>query len=153
MSASRRGYLLIETAVAIAVLSIGAVGVHFAMQQVLVLRALSEDYTKASFLLDSLVREIEVEPRLAEQQRSGNFDAPYQRFSYSVLVDRVQTPLPDLPIELPRELREAIEEELGYMGRITATVRWSRRGEPDEVSISTLVPPRQFWTPEEAQRQ
>ncbi|MCH7909983.1 MAG: hypothetical protein IIB38_10245, partial [Candidatus Hydrogenedentes bacterium] len=60
------GYILLETAVALVLLSVGATTVHRTIQEAIRTRGQAQDYTRVRFLLDQVVADIEIQPELTE---------------------------------------------------------------------------------------
>lgn len=144
-----RGYILVETITAMAVLSVSAVAVQQAVLTAVQARGLSQDYTTAQFLMEELAATAELEPRLASgDTRSGTFNAPHERFAYTLTVEKVAVPMPALPQGLTPEQRAVLAQaHLGYMGRLTVEIQWYRGGQPFSASGATLIAPGRLWLP------
>jgi hypothetical protein len=145
----RRGYLLFESIVAIAVLSVGIVGINAAFRQALLTRAIADDYTRAAFLLDRVITPLTLQPVLAVGTDEGDFgrDDALRRFRWETRIEKVDVPLPELPPELQENYRLQIEREAGAMARITATVTWTRAGSTYTRTAATLFPGSRLWAP------
>ncbi len=137
-----------ETMVAMAVLSIGIVTVNRALYQVLLTRAVAQDYTVARYFLEQTIAPYELQPILVETVDEGTFGEAYPRFRWDVRVDAIEVPLPALPPELPEEMREALEADFRYMGRVTARVHWTRAGTHYRRTAVTLISADRIWIPE-----
>lgn len=142
-----RGYILVETITAMAVLSVTAVTVQQGVYVAVQARGLSQDYTTAQFLMEQIVAAADLEPWLAPGDvHAGTFTAPNDRFSYTWIVDKVAVPLPPIPPEIAGERRAAFEAALEqFMGRLRVEIRWSRGGQPFTVEGKTLVAPGRLW--------
>lgn len=142
-----RGYILVETLTAMAVLSITAATVQQAVYTAVQARGLARDYTTAQFLMDRMVAEAELEPRLAAgDTHSGTFDAPDDRFAYTWTVEQAEVPMPPLPPGLSAQQRAGLTSSfLRYMGRIRVEIRWHRGGQPFSVTGATLIAPERLW--------
>ena len=77
----RRGYILVETLVAMAVLSVSLLGIHRGISQALTARARTMDFTVARFLMEQKLGELMLQPELVKSSGQGNFEAPHERFS------------------------------------------------------------------------
>lgn len=149
---NRAGWVLVETLVALIVLSIGVIAVNRAMQEGLVTRAMARDYTQARFLLEQVMGELELQPILAEGARkAGDFGEAHPRFSYAWAVSRVDIPQPALPPRARTALVQPVELPVSYLGKITATVLWTRAGRSFQRTAETLVAPERLFI-EEAER-
>jgi len=136
------GYILLESAVALVLLSIGTYAVHGTIQQAITARGQAQDYTQARFLLEGLVAEIEQQPEVPELQRKGQFPAPNDRFSWSYSVRRVNLPLPE---PTPLANGSTVRYTTRYLGHVNARIEWERRGQPDSESFETLISSQKFW--------
>jgi hypothetical protein len=147
MTPRRRGYILVETVTAMAILSISAVTVQRALQVAIHARGLAQDYTTAQILMDNLVAERSLQPRIAVgAQSAGQFPPPHDRFHFSWRFDEVNIPLPTLPSHLPPERAAAMEQAfLSHMGKLRVDINWSRAGEPVRITAETLFSPEQAW--------
>jgi len=94
----RSGYILIETAVALAILSIGALTINTTIREAIQTRGQSQDFTRARFLLDEVMAGITGEPVVTEGSRSGRFSGSDQRFSWEYAIRRVNMPPPPVPL-------------------------------------------------------
>jgi len=142
----QRGYMLLETIVAMMVLSVGVLAVNRALYQVLLTRAIARDYTEARFLLEQVIAPIELQPLVAEGEAAGDFGEAYPRFSWRRTIERVPVPIPDLPTDLPDQLRGLLEESAGHLGEVTVTVEWTRAGRSYQRTAMTMVAPHRIWS-------
>jgi len=142
-----RGYILVETLTAMAVLSVTAAVVQQGVYTAVQARGLSQDYTTAQLLMEQLVATADLEPWLATgESHHGEFDEPNARFSYAWSVEKVAVPMPALPPELSAEQRAGFEATLRqHMGRLRVEIRWSRGGQDFDVTGETLVAPGRLW--------
>lgn len=157
MSSRRSGYILVETAVALVILAIGAFAVQRTIQEAIRTRGQAQDFTQARFLLDQLMADITLQPELTEQRRRGRFPEPQSRFSWSYEIQRVDVPAPAQPLRPPprgvKQKRFRYPEESAYMARVRATVRWERAGMSFSESYETLLPADRLWQPPKRRRQ
>lgn len=144
-----RGYILVETIVAMAVLSVAILGVHRAISQALTARARTMDVTVARYLLEEVLGDLTLQPELTEGQGQGTFPAPHERFGYSWSIKRVDIPKPEITGNLPPAQREYIERllENSYVGKVQIKVAWERSGQRFEQAAETIIGPRQLWQP------
>ena len=149
MKQSVRGYILVETITAMAILSLAAVTVQRAVQVSIQARGLAQDYSVAQLLLEQIVADQRLQPRIAlGANEQGSFPAPYERFQYSWTLSEVAIPLPPLPPEIPPERIDAVRQDFrDYMGRLQVEIDWSRAGQPFSVMGETLFGPDQAWRP------
>ena len=142
-----RGYILVETLTAMAVLSITAAAVQQGVYTAVQARGLAQDYTTAQLLMERIVSTADLEPRLAAGDvHEGTFPPPEDRFAYTWGVEAVDVPMPSLPMEIPPEQRAGLESGfLGYMGRLRVEIRWTRGGQPVSVAGETLIAPERLW--------
>ncbi len=104
--ASCGGYILIEAVVALVLLSVGAYAVHGTLRQAILTRGQAQDYTQVRFALQQVVSELELQPMLNEEERSGRFPGELERFAWRYTISRVALPLPPEVMALPPEQRE-----------------------------------------------
>ncbi len=143
------GYILIEAAVAMVLLSIGALTVHRTLQEAIRTRGQAQDYTRARFLLEQVVADLESQPELVEHTDRGRFEGEHARFTWDYRVRRVNMPRPGPPLRPPPEgkkfQRFAYLENIGYLAHVRATVSWTRAGRPFSESYETLLGPEALW--------
>ncbi len=146
------GWILLETIVALMMLSIGGVAVNRAMQEALVTRAMARDFTEARFLMEQVMSELELQPALVEgESKSGNFGDDFPRFSYQWNVSRVELPQPELPPQAAAILVQPLQLPVHYLGKIHVTLTWTRAGRKFSRSAETLIAPERIFTEEDAQ--
>ena len=145
------GYILIEAAVAMVLLSIGAMTVHRTIQEAIRTRGQAQDYTRARFLLEQVVADLEIQPELIEHSDRGRFEGEHARFSWDHRVQRVNLPMPGPPLRPPPEGKkvESFEYPEGqeYLAHLRASVSWTRSGRSFSESYETLLSPDSLWQP------
>ncbi len=147
------GYILFEAVFSMAVLSIAGLTFQSALQQAILTRGQAIDYTTAKFLLEQINSEIELQPQHIEGSKSGTFPEPYNRFSYEWKIQKIPVPKPQLPSQLPPQLRENLEKMFrDYMAKVDIWIRWHRAGMKFEVHAQNLFQPEKLWIPEEYQK-
>lgn len=157
MRARAAGYILIETAVAVLLLSVGAFAVHRTIQEAIRTRGQAQDYTRARFLLDQRMAEVLAQPVMVEARAQGRFSGQDDRFSWSSAIRRVNTPVPRTPLRPPREgapLAAPFEfpRSRDYLAAVQVTVSWERGGMNFSETYETLLPPQRLWQPPPAPR-
>lgn len=131
------------------VLSVGIVGINTSLRQVLLTRALAEDYTHVRFLLDELVATVELRYPVTSGEESGAFGED-SRFRWSRSIEAYPTPIPPLPVQLTEEEALDLQQTVGQLARVTVRVDWARMGSSySREAISFLPVGRLFLTPEE----
>ncbi len=149
---SQRGYILVEAAVALVLLSVGSMTIHRTIQEAIRTRGQAQDFTHARFLLTQVVSELEVQPELVESTAQGRFDEEYSRFSWTYEVRRVNFPMPAAPLQPPPKgsgQNQGIQFVQGqnYLAHVMATVSWTRSGTEFTESYETLLGPAKLWQP------
>lgn len=143
------GWVLIETLVAMVLLSVGVMAINRALVEALRTRAIAKDYTAARFLLDEKMGELEMQPMLNEgDSGAGQFKAQEQ-FSFSWSVARVDLPTPPIPAELQQFFLEPPTLPEPHLGRISVTVMWTRAGREFNATGETLISAKRILTLEE----
>ncbi len=146
---NRGGYILIEAAVAMVLLSIGALTVHRTIQEAVRTRGQAQDYTRARFLLEQVMADLESQPELVEHSDRGRFEGEHARFSWDYRVRRVNLPKPGRPLRPPPEGEKikkfTYPEGQEYLAHLRATVSWTRSGRPFSESYETLLAPEALW--------
>ena len=79
----KEGWVLIETLVAMVLLSVGVLAINRALRESLQTRAIAKDYTTARFLLDEKMGELEMQPVLNEGDGGTGIYKDQERFSFS----------------------------------------------------------------------
>ena len=144
-----RGYIFVETVVAMGLLSVSMLVIQGAVRQAIITRGQAQDFTTARFLLEEVMAERELQPEMPEGSGSGRFDPPNARFAYEWELSKVKVPRPQMPPDLSKDEIEQFKKMFkGYMGKLVATVRWSRAGQEREAVGETLLKPEQLWLPE-----
>lgn len=139
------GWILIETLVAMTMLSVGVLAMNRAMQEALETRAMARDYTEARFLIEQVMSELEMQPQLVEgASKAGGFGKDYPRFSYAWTVSRFDFPQPVLPPDVQQFLNGPVGLPEPYLGKIQVTVNWTRRDRPYSRTVETLIPAEQL---------
>lgn len=155
--AGSRGWILVETLVALVVLSVGILAANRALGESLFTRAMAQDYTQARFFLERVMSELELQPKLAENSEGkGDFGKDYPSFSYRWEVTRADIPVPRIPPEILIKFPDGIKLPVPYLGKIRVTVFWTRRGQTYSRSVETLISPERLYVyekPEEASEQ
>jgi len=143
-----RGYILVETIVAMGLLSVSMMVIQGAIRQAIITRGQAEDYTTARFLMDQVTAKIELQPEMVEGSDSGSFSGEHKRFRYKWELTKVQVPKPAFPDDFePRERKRLQRLFKGYMGKLQVVIRWSRAGHKFEAVGETLLSPEQLWIP------
>lgn len=147
-----RGYILVEAVTAMAVLSITAVAVQRAVHTAALARGLAQDYTTAQFLLDRLVADQSLQPRIAAgESHEGVFPPPHERFSYRWSLEKLDITMPEPPLALAPEQRAALTSGLlNFMGKLHIEVTWNRGGEQFSADGETLLSPDRVWVDPQA---
>lgn len=135
------GYILVETLVAMAVLSISMVTIHNALGQAALTHAQARDLTQARFLLDQKMGEYRLNPALEEGEVSGDFGEALPQFHWKVSVTKILLPAPPPPL-IPQVA--PIKLAALFLGKIVVTVQWTTGRQPFEERFETLVPPSHF---------
>ena len=149
-NATTSGYVMVETVVAMGLLSISMVAIHGAVRQTVIARGQAEDYTVARFLLEETVAKKELLPEVLEGRGGGGFPAPFSRFRHEWEITRVTLPRPPIPPGFPPERYQELERRfMKYIGKLRVRIMWTRAGQDFEVVGVTLLRPGQLWTPPE----
>ena len=148
MGRPNRGYILVETMVAMGVLSISMLTIQQAVREAMLTRAMAEDLTTARFLMEEIMNGLILLPELEEGSSRGDFGAEFSRFSYAWQVSTAEVPRPELPEFVPEQMRESLTRQYkGHIPKVTVTVTWTRLGQEREITAQTLRPPEQLWMP------
>lgn len=144
-----RGYILVETLVALTVLSITAMGIQRAVSQAVLTRGLALDYTTVQLLGENLIATLDLEYfQLHEMKKEEVFPAPYERFRYALEVSRVSVPRPELPGSIPPEQRVQLEKRYhGEMPKVRLEIFWTRSGLEYSRVFETLLGTERLWLP------
>ncbi len=144
------GYVMVETVVAMGLLSVSMIAIHGSIRQTVIARGQAQDYTIARFLLEEVVAEKELLPEVIEGRGGGRFPAPCSRFRHEWEITRVTLPRPPIPPGFPPERYQELERRfMKYIGKLQVRITWTRAGQDFEVVGETLLRPGQLWTPPE----
>ncbi len=144
------GWVLIETLVAMVLLSVGVLAINRALREAMLTRAMAQDYTTARFLLEEKMGELDMQPMMNEGDRGdGDFGDAHPRFSYSWSVAKVDLPAPAVPPELQQFFLEPPQLPESHLGRISVTIKWTRAGREFDTTAETLVSGTRLRTLEE----
>jgi len=146
------GYILVEAAVALVLLSVGSMTIQRTIQEAIRTRGQAQDFTHARFLLTQVVSELELQPQLVESSSQGQFDDEFSRFPWTYEVRRVNFPMPTAPLQPPPKgsgQNQGIQFIRGqnYLAQVIATVSWTRSGTEFTESYETLLGPAKLWQP------
>lgn len=146
-----RGYILIETLVALTVLSISAFTLQRVIGQAALMQALSHDYTTVQHLMENTIARMLLENMMLEEKtESGAFPAPYDRFAYTVEVSRITVPRPELPSSIDPREREQLESRYrDQIPKLRLEITWTRGGFEYSRAAETLLTGSQLWLPPE----
>lgn len=151
MRARAAGYILIETAVALVLLSIGAFAVHRTIQEAIRTRGQAQDFTRARFLLDQRMAEVLAQPVLVEKRAQGRFTGMDDRFAWTSEIARVNVPVPKAPLRPRPDGKPAPKFEFprsrDYLASVRVTISWDRSGMSFSETYETLLPPQRLWQP------
>ncbi|NUM56532.1 MAG: hypothetical protein HUU46_23110 [Candidatus Hydrogenedentes bacterium] len=145
------GWVLIETLVAMVLLSVGVLAINRALLEARKTRAIAQDYTTARFLMEEKMGELELQPEMTEgDSGSGSFGDVNPRFSYSWSVAKVDIPTPAIPADLQPFFLEPPRLPDAYLGKISVTIAWTRADREFSATAETLIPGGRIRTLEEA---
>ncbi len=150
MGRRAQGYILFEALIALTVLSISIYVIQEGIRQAVIARGHAKDYTQARFLLEDLVNQLQLQPVLREENRSGTFSNPNSRFSWTYTISMIEMPLPPPPpntAQDPAQQEQEVQLPVPYLGKIEASVRWRRSGSAFKESVQTLFAPERMWLP------
>ena len=142
------GYILVETIVALGLLSICMVVIQASVRQAILTRGQAEDFTTARFLMEQQVADKELQPEIVEGAGEGTFAPPHERFNYAWNITKVEVPLPAGAIMPAPNDSEGWRNISNYVARYEIVVSWSRAGQPSAVTGITLFSPDKLWVPE-----
>lgn len=144
----RRGYIMVETLVAMSILSISAFGIHRSVYQAISARREAEQLTIARYLLESLVAQVEMRPQMGLGGNTGTFAADgYPEFAYTYEVARIEVPLRGRAARYLNDPRLSLDYQ-NYIGKLTVRIYREQDG-PDRPLVvgETLLQPSQVWMP------
>ncbi|MBX7256370.1 MAG: type II secretion system GspH family protein [Candidatus Hydrogenedentes bacterium] len=151
---TNRGWILVETLVALVVLSVGILAANRALGESMFTRAMAQDYTQARFFIEQVMSELELQPMLAENSTGqGDFGKDYPRFKYKWAVSRADIPVPRVPPEILVNYPDGIEMPVPYVGKISVTVLWTRRDQTYTRTAETLIGPERLYVYKKVQEQ
>lgn len=144
---SHTGYILFETLVAVALLSIGAVAANKAIYQASLVRAYARDATQARFLLEQLMGDCELKPMLIAGTTQGDFGVGYPGFRWECTVTLEAVRLPVVPRNAGTPSLPSSQYPARQLGKLRVAVMWSRTGRDFVETLETLVPPERVVVP------
>ena len=145
----RRGYILIETIVAMALLSVSMIVIQQSLHQAILVRGRIMDFSTARLLLKEQTAAVEIQHEVPVTKKFGRFPPPYERFSWEWEMSKLSVPRPELPDWIVEDKRKSLKKMFKpYMGKLRVTIKWERGGEPFEITGHTLVKPEHLWLPE-----
>ncbi len=144
------GYLLVETLVSMAVLSVSMLAIHGALRNGIRVHGEAQDYTTVRFLMGQIAAEHELQPELVEGEETGEFPGDHSRFTYEWKVTKQSVPKPTLPPDISAAQRAWFDKSFKeHIGKLYIKITWSRGGMPLEAIGETLLRPDQLWLPPE----
>mgnify|MGYP001165986907 CR=1 FL=1 len=148
---SKRGYILIETTVAMVVLGISSITIHGVVRQSILTRGQAQDFTQVRLLMEDYMARLELQPYLFPGVEQGTFDDGSGRFGYTHRIRVVGVPVPELPIPSNTPADEVrdfrYERDASLLVHVALTVRWKRGGMDFEETIETLLPQSKLYVP------
>lgn len=139
----RRGYILVETLVAMGVLSVGMVAVGNALHQAHMMRAIAKDRTDARFLLEQVTGTVELRTVIEPTAEAGVFP-DHPRYQYSYAIDLIQMEMPKPAPSLSPTLTRRLRVVPPLIPRLRVSVKWQRMGGAYEEVFETLLPPERI---------
>ena len=151
---SKRGYIMVETVVAIVILGVSAITIQGVIREAIRTRAQVQDYTHVRFLLEEFIAQKELQPVLFEDRGEGIFDDGTGRFRYTYSVEPMLVPPPVFPAPLaPPEVpipKFQYNADAFLLVRVSITASWTR-GETDfEETMEILLPQERFVAPQQS---
>ncbi len=144
----RQGSILLETVVAMAVLSVCILGIQQSLRQALLNYVLAQDYEEAGQLMRQVAAEQELQPQGVERKKQGTFKAPHDRFRYRYDVKKVAMPPLEFSPSLPAQERRTLERAYtDYVGCLLVEISWERGGDTFTVTGETILAPGLLWQP------
>jgi len=151
-----RGYILIETLTAMALLSASILTINGAMRQAAITNALARDYTHARFVLEQVVGSAELKQIAGPTAHSGHFGGELAHYAWEYEIELIEMPAPQVSFDFNnpahREMAERLLNEHGqlelpvhYIPKITATVYWTRGGQEFSETVETLMDPDRLY--------
>lgn len=139
----RRGYILVESLVAMTILSLGMISVSNALGQANYTRALARDRSDARFLLETVIGSVTIQPVIDTGTWAGSF-RDHPRFAYEYTVRVASIPEPPMPPARPGQVSEDYELPVSVIGHIRVAVTWTRRGSEYSETFETLFSPERL---------
>ncbi len=140
---SEQGYILLEAAVALVLLTAGVYAIHGTIQQALITRGQAQDYTQVRFLLEKIIADLEMQAQITEHSDAGTFPSPHERFRWQYTVRKADIPLPPPPVQNEFQFQYPMR----WLAHVHATVSWERGGQPFSESMETLFDTEKLWVP------
>ena len=148
---AKGGYILLEATVALVVLGVGVFAIHGTLRESLLTRGQAQDVTQARFLLQQVISQVEMQPKIPAGKKSGRFEGDLARFEWEYNVRTVNVPPPKAPPEnydrTQSGARARLQYKVDFILHIRATVSWTRGGRPYSESVETLFNPFKLWEP------
>lgn len=114
----RKGFMLLELIVSLAILSTGLLAVTRSFISSLGASNYSRQYTLACILTEEKLNELELFTDLSEETVQGSFEEPYTQFSWK------------------SEIKPSSNESLKH---VTVTIFWKDKWKQKKVRLSTLL--------------
>lgn len=149
----RSGWILVETLVALVVLTVAVLAVNRAFGEAVLTRAIARDYTQARFFMEEVLGDLEVRPvHIDGAAGNGNFGEENPRFSYTWSVKKLPMDMPQVGAALPPAAQRYLEEfemPVQYLGEITVAVSWTRQERRYTEEVVTIIAPERLVVEEE----
>ncbi|MFC2140142.1 hypothetical protein ACFLQ1_00310 [Candidatus Auribacterota bacterium] len=133
-----RGFLLIESLIAITMLSIGLALIVHSFANSLHAGRLSQDYMTAVSYLEQKINEIE-----NEDMTAGEFEGTFDdRFFWKAKITPLASPAPAVLEDEEREKDEAEqkdEEMKFFLDKVTLKVFWKIKNKQKEIAVTTYL--------------
>jgi hypothetical protein len=145
----RRGYIMVETLVAMTILSISSFAIQRAIYQAVSARREAEQITIARYLLEHLVAKIEMRPEMALESGQGDFVADgFPNLAYAYEVSRIEAPLRGRAARFLND-PQVSQHYQDYIGKLTVRIFNVVEGPDNPIAVGeTLLQPSQLWLPE-----
>ena len=146
--ARQRGYIMVETLVAMTILSISAFGIHRSVYQAISARREAEQLTIARYLLEHLVAKIEMRPEMGLGSGTDTFAADgYPDLGYTYEITRIDAPLRGRAARYLNDPQLSLSYQ-DYIGKLTVRIYHEQDGPERPLVVGeTLLQPSQLWTP------
>ena len=157
-----RGYILVETLTAMAILSISVLAMNGALRQATLTMAMARDFTQARFVLEQVVGSVELKQIVDPGGASGRYGGSLSHFQWSYEITTIEMPVPPVQLNpenpahaqlLQRLMNEDGEIELPvhYIPMVRAEVTWTRGGQRFTEVVETLLDPDRLRVEDEIQ--